>query len=282
MSSAILYVAIVAIWAGVLIPRWLRRDSSPSSSSEQAGDDLTTAEPDSAADEEPAHQFAAGDGPCGPGNGGHLPGAPRSTRRCVLRPARSGPRPARSARPEPRAERRPEPRADGGRRAPPRAARYLYVAIVAISARVLIPGGSGGTRPPATRLARTSARRNRIRRRLARSPSPGRGGRTPLRWPMRRPARRRAFRPAPGPGLKPGLRRARKPDLRRARKPDLRRARKPDLRRARKPGLRSARKPGLRRRRLAVRPREGSPAAAGVTRSTRGCFPRGGDCSACS
>ena len=28
MSSAILYVAIVAIWAGVLIPRWLRRDSS--------------------------------------------------------------------------------------------------------------------------------------------------------------------------------------------------------------------------------------------------------------
>ena len=28
MSSAILYVAIVAIWAGVLIPRWLRRDSA--------------------------------------------------------------------------------------------------------------------------------------------------------------------------------------------------------------------------------------------------------------
>ena len=28
MSSAILYVAIVAIWAGVLIPRWLRRDTS--------------------------------------------------------------------------------------------------------------------------------------------------------------------------------------------------------------------------------------------------------------
>jgi hypothetical protein len=28
LSSAILYVAIVAIWAGVLIPRWLRRDSS--------------------------------------------------------------------------------------------------------------------------------------------------------------------------------------------------------------------------------------------------------------
>ena len=28
MSSAILYVAIVVIWAGVLIPRWLRRDTS--------------------------------------------------------------------------------------------------------------------------------------------------------------------------------------------------------------------------------------------------------------
>ena len=28
MSSAILYVAIVAIWAGVLIPRWLKRDTS--------------------------------------------------------------------------------------------------------------------------------------------------------------------------------------------------------------------------------------------------------------
>lgn len=28
MSSAILYLAIIAIWAGVLIPRWLRRDSA--------------------------------------------------------------------------------------------------------------------------------------------------------------------------------------------------------------------------------------------------------------
>jgi hypothetical protein len=39
LSSAILYVAIVAIWAGVLIPRWLRRDSS---TSERASDDTTT------------------------------------------------------------------------------------------------------------------------------------------------------------------------------------------------------------------------------------------------
>ncbi|MCW2932597.1 MAG: hypothetical protein JWM19_3559, partial [Actinomycetia bacterium] len=26
MSSAILYLAIIAIWAGILIPRWLKRD----------------------------------------------------------------------------------------------------------------------------------------------------------------------------------------------------------------------------------------------------------------
>jgi hypothetical protein len=34
LSSAILYVAIVAIWAGVLIPRWLRRDSGERASDE--------------------------------------------------------------------------------------------------------------------------------------------------------------------------------------------------------------------------------------------------------
>ena len=47
MSSAILYVAIVAIWAGVLIPRWLRRDSS---SGEQVSDE--TAITDAPAEEE--------------------------------------------------------------------------------------------------------------------------------------------------------------------------------------------------------------------------------------
>jgi hypothetical protein len=51
LSSAILYVAIVAIWACVLIPRWLRRDSSASSSSAevQAGDAVPAG-----AEEEPA------------------------------------------------------------------------------------------------------------------------------------------------------------------------------------------------------------------------------------
>ncbi|HLH58525.1 MAG TPA: hypothetical protein VKV33_05160 [Streptosporangiaceae bacterium] len=39
MSSAILYLAIVAIWAGVLIPRWLKRDTTQTakSSAELAG-----------------------------------------------------------------------------------------------------------------------------------------------------------------------------------------------------------------------------------------------------
>jgi len=36
VSSAILYGAIVVIWAGVLIPRWLRRESSAESSTGEA------------------------------------------------------------------------------------------------------------------------------------------------------------------------------------------------------------------------------------------------------
>jgi hypothetical protein len=36
MSSAILYLAIIAIWAGVLIPRWLRRDISRITSAREA------------------------------------------------------------------------------------------------------------------------------------------------------------------------------------------------------------------------------------------------------
>ena len=38
LSSAILYAAIIAIWAGVLIPRWLKRDSSSAVSSPDASD----------------------------------------------------------------------------------------------------------------------------------------------------------------------------------------------------------------------------------------------------
>ena len=51
MSSAILYVAIVAIWAGVLIPRWLRRDSA---ASERDSEDLITAEAEPEVAEETA------------------------------------------------------------------------------------------------------------------------------------------------------------------------------------------------------------------------------------
>jgi Flp pilus assembly protein TadB len=51
LSSAILYVAIVAIWAGVLIPRWLRRDSA---ASQRASEELTTVEAEPSASAEVA------------------------------------------------------------------------------------------------------------------------------------------------------------------------------------------------------------------------------------
>jgi len=41
LSSAILYAAIIAIWAGVLIPRWLRRDSSASSAEGSEGSEVS-------------------------------------------------------------------------------------------------------------------------------------------------------------------------------------------------------------------------------------------------
>jgi hypothetical protein len=47
LSSAILYGAIVVIWAGVLIPRWLRRESSSEETTE-------TTEPIAAPDDAPA------------------------------------------------------------------------------------------------------------------------------------------------------------------------------------------------------------------------------------
>jgi hypothetical protein len=55
LSSAILYVAIVAIWAGVLIPRWLRRDSA---ASQRASEDLTRAEAETSAPDEVAAEPA--------------------------------------------------------------------------------------------------------------------------------------------------------------------------------------------------------------------------------
>ena len=55
MSSAILYVAIVAIWAGVLIPRWLRRDSA---GNQRASEDLTSADAETSAPAEEAAEPA--------------------------------------------------------------------------------------------------------------------------------------------------------------------------------------------------------------------------------
>ena len=57
MSSAILYVAIVAIWAGVLIPRWLRRDSA-SGGRNREGAAATEAESEASAEVEAAEETA--------------------------------------------------------------------------------------------------------------------------------------------------------------------------------------------------------------------------------
>jgi hypothetical protein len=86
LSSAILYVAIVAIWAGVLIPRWLRRDSA---ASERYSEDLTTAEAHAEPEAEPAP-----------------PPRRRQERVAPRAPARP------EARPEVRSEARPEARAE--------------------------------------------------------------------------------------------------------------------------------------------------------------------------
>jgi hypothetical protein len=61
LSSAILYVAIVAIWACVLIPRWLRRDSSvpTPSAEEQATDEMATAAETTVAETTAAETTAA-------------------------------------------------------------------------------------------------------------------------------------------------------------------------------------------------------------------------------
>ena len=59
MSSAILYVAIVAIWAVVLIPRWLRRDTSASAPAPAAAAEEAQAE-EVAVEEEPAPRAAPG------------------------------------------------------------------------------------------------------------------------------------------------------------------------------------------------------------------------------
>jgi hypothetical protein len=63
MSSAILYLAIVAIWACVLIPRWLRRDSARGASAPVAAGPPALAEADAEAEDgTPAEGEAEGEG----------------------------------------------------------------------------------------------------------------------------------------------------------------------------------------------------------------------------
>jgi hypothetical protein len=61
MSSAILYLAIVAIWACVLIPRWLRRDSARGASAPVAAGPPVIAEPGAEADDEDMPADASAD-----------------------------------------------------------------------------------------------------------------------------------------------------------------------------------------------------------------------------
>jgi hypothetical protein len=108
LSSAILYVAIVAIWAGVLIPRWLRRDSA---ASERYSEDLTTAETEVEAEveAEPAPPPRRRD--VTPPARREKPTAPRAPARQQAR-ADTRPEARPEARPEVRAEARPEVRAE--------------------------------------------------------------------------------------------------------------------------------------------------------------------------
>ena len=84
MSSAILYVAIVAIWAGVLIPRWLRRDSP---SGGQVSDDTVTTE--APVEEEPPEPPRQREDPAPRARSQQAPAAAvlRSACRTVRRPA---------------------------------------------------------------------------------------------------------------------------------------------------------------------------------------------------
>jgi hypothetical protein len=63
VSSAFLYLAIIAIWAGVLIPRWLKRDSSraKAAKSSQSGSPEARQSPDELTDGKPVEVNAGVD-----------------------------------------------------------------------------------------------------------------------------------------------------------------------------------------------------------------------------
>jgi hypothetical protein len=79
MSSAILYLAIIAIWAGVLIPRWLRRDTSRAVPADGPAADLQAPEDAREGDDE-GDDERLGDGR----PGGPAPVAREESRRRVL------------------------------------------------------------------------------------------------------------------------------------------------------------------------------------------------------
>jgi hypothetical protein len=63
VSSAFLYLAIIAIWAGVLIPRWLKRDSSRAKAAKSSQSESPEARqsPDELPDDEPVEVNAGAD-----------------------------------------------------------------------------------------------------------------------------------------------------------------------------------------------------------------------------
>ena len=114
MSSAILYVAIVAIWAGVLIPRWLRRDSTASG---RDSEDVTTSETEPKAEAEvtappPRRREDSA------GSEAHPARVARPVRREEPAAARAAAERPGRARPAPRAETREEAAAEVSRDEP--------------------------------------------------------------------------------------------------------------------------------------------------------------------
>jgi len=95
MSSAILYAAIVAIWACVLIPRWLKRDSARSAAASAAAES-STARPDEADTTPAGESIPAEDTTCDDEppvdeagrNPGPAPVSPQESRRRVLKARR--------------------------------------------------------------------------------------------------------------------------------------------------------------------------------------------------
>ncbi len=90
MSSAILYVAIVAIWAGVLIPRWLRRDSS---AQEREDDEVGPAETEAVPSAVPAPLAPTAHEPAPRSREDAVPPAPSAERQAPAARTAPGSRP---------------------------------------------------------------------------------------------------------------------------------------------------------------------------------------------